>query len=45
MFLDKRGQRERAKNKKKVTKKGILITALLVIAIVGASFIVYLIPQ
>jgi flagellar basal body-associated protein FliL len=43
--LDKRGQRDGAKNKKKVTKKGILITALLVTAIVGASFLVYLIPQ
>lgn len=40
-----REQREGAKNKKKVTKKGILITALLVTAIVGASFLVYFIPQ
>jgi hypothetical protein len=45
VFLDKREQREGVKNKKKVTKKGILITALLVAAIVGASFLVYLIPQ
>jgi hypothetical protein len=30
--------------KKKVTKKGIIITALIVIGIVGASFIVYLVP-
>ncbi|MDW0314848.1 MAG: hypothetical protein QN716_05690 [Nitrososphaeraceae archaeon] len=43
--MDKREQREGVKNKKKVTKKGILITALLVTAIVGASFLVYLIPQ
>lgn len=42
MFLDKR---EAVKNKKKVTKKGILITALIVTGIVGASFLVYLIPQ
>jgi hypothetical protein len=33
------------KNKKKITKKGILLTALIVAGIVGASFIVYLIPQ
>jgi hypothetical protein len=45
VFLVKRGQREGGKNKKKVTKKGILITALLVTAMVGASFLVYLIPQ
>jgi hypothetical protein len=45
VFLDKREQREGVKNKKKVTKKGIWITALLVTAIVGASFLVYLIPQ
>jgi hypothetical protein len=45
VFLDKKEQREGVKNKKKVTKKGILITALLVTAIVGASFLVYLIPQ
>jgi hypothetical protein len=30
--------------KKKVTKKGIIITALIVIGIVAASFIVYLVP-
>jgi hypothetical protein len=32
------------KNKKKATTKGILITALIVAGIVGASFLVYLIP-
>ncbi|HZD82748.1 MAG TPA: hypothetical protein VE076_07730 [Nitrososphaeraceae archaeon] len=31
-------------NKKRVTKKGILLTALIVAAIIGASFIVYVIP-
>jgi hypothetical protein len=36
---------EATKNKKKITKKGILLTALIVAGIVGASFIVYLIPQ
>jgi hypothetical protein len=30
---------------KKVSKKGILLTALIVAGIVGASFLVYLIPQ
>jgi hypothetical protein len=38
-------RREITKNKKKITKKGILLTALIVAGIVGASFIVYLIPQ
>jgi hypothetical protein len=33
------------KAKKKATRKGILITALIVAGIVGASFLVYLIPQ
>jgi hypothetical protein len=37
-------RREAIKNKKKITKKGILLTALIVAGIVGASFIVYLIP-
>jgi len=32
------------KNKKKATRKGILITALIVAGVVGASFLVYLIP-
>jgi hypothetical protein len=32
------------KTKKKATRKGILITALIVAGIVGASFLVYLIP-
>ena len=30
--------------RRKTTKKGIIITALIVIAIVGASFIVYFVP-
>ena len=30
--------------KKRVSKKGILVTALIVAGIIGASFIVYLIP-
>lgn len=30
--------------RRKTTKKGIIITALIVAAIVGASFIVYFIP-
>jgi len=33
------------KSKKKVSKKGILLTVLIVAGIVGASFLVYLIPQ
>jgi hypothetical protein len=33
------------KSKKKASKKGILLTALIVAGIVGASFLVYLIPQ
>ena len=36
------GQKKETKNK--ITKKGIVITALIVIGIVGASFIVYLVP-
>ena len=31
-------------NKKRTTKKGILITILIVVSIVAASFLVYLIP-
>ncbi|MGH9972550.1 MAG: hypothetical protein ACRD93_01485 [Nitrososphaeraceae archaeon] len=31
-------------NKKRVTKKGIIITIIIVAAVVGASFLVYLIP-
>lgn len=30
--------------KRKATKKGIALTAIIVIAIVGASFLVYFIP-
>ena len=30
--------------RRKTTKKGIIITAVIVTAIIGASFIVYLIP-
>jgi hypothetical protein len=30
--------------KKRVSKKGILVTALIVAGIIGASFIVYFIP-
>jgi hypothetical protein len=30
--------------KHKITKKGIVLTALIVIGVVGASFIVYLVP-
>ena len=37
--------RETMKTKTKTTRKGIIITALIVAAIVGASFLVYLIPQ
>jgi hypothetical protein len=33
------------RSKKKVTKKGILITALLVAGIIGASFLVYIVPR
>lgn len=36
--VDRHGKRRRT------TKKGIIITAVIVIAVVGASFIVYLIP-
>jgi hypothetical protein len=32
-------------SKKKVTKKGILLTALIVAGIIGASFLVYIVPQ
>jgi flagellar basal body-associated protein FliL len=38
-------KREDTKDKKKVSKKGILLTALIVAGIVGASFLVYFIPQ
>ena len=31
-------------NKKRVSKKGILLTALIVAGIIGTSFIVYFIP-
>jgi hypothetical protein len=30
--------------KNKVTKKGIILTALIIVGIVGASFIVYFVP-
>ena len=36
---------ERVPKSRKVSKKGILLTALIVAGIVGASFLVYLIPQ
>jgi hypothetical protein len=32
------------RSKRKITKKGILITALIVAGIIGASFLIYLIP-
>jgi len=32
------------RNKKRITKKGILLTVLLVGGVIGASFLVYLIP-
>jgi hypothetical protein len=32
------------RGKRKITKKGILITALIVAGIIGASFLIYLIP-
>ena len=35
---------KKTETKNKITKKGIVITALIVIGIVGASFIVYLVP-
>jgi hypothetical protein len=35
---------KKTETKNKLTKKGIVITALIVIGIVGASFIVYLVP-
>jgi preprotein translocase subunit SecE len=34
----------RNKETKKITKKGIIITTLIVIGIVASSFIVYLVP-
>jgi len=40
-----RGNNSNNKSKKKVTKKGILLTALLVAGIIGASFLVYLVPR
>ena len=39
------GNNSNNKGKKKVTKKGILLTALLVAGIIGASFLVYLVPR
>jgi hypothetical protein len=39
------GNNSNNKSKKKVTKKGILLTALLVAGIIGASFLVYLVPK
>ncbi len=42
MYLSKR---EATRSKKKTTKKGILVTAIIIVGIVGASFLVYLIPQ
>jgi hypothetical protein len=33
-----------SRGKRKITKKGILITALIVAGIIGASFLIYLIP-
>ncbi|MGA7043911.1 MAG: hypothetical protein WCF03_14955 [Nitrososphaeraceae archaeon] len=39
------GNNSNNKSKKKVTKKGILLTALLVAGIIGASFLVYLVPR
>jgi hypothetical protein len=30
--------------KKKITKKGIIITIFIIVGIIGASFIVYLVP-
>jgi hypothetical protein len=35
----------RVSKSKKLSKKGILLTALIVAGIVGASFLVYFIPQ
>jgi hypothetical protein len=32
-------------SKRKITKKGLLITVLIAAGIIGASFLVYLIPQ
>ncbi|HJT48317.1 MAG TPA: hypothetical protein VJ729_09040 [Nitrososphaeraceae archaeon] len=32
------------RNKKRITKKGIVLTVLIVGGVVGASFLVYLIP-
>ncbi|MFL6341704.1 MAG: hypothetical protein ACJ71P_20240 [Nitrososphaeraceae archaeon] len=32
------------RNKKRITKKGIILTILLVAGVIGASFLVYLIP-
>ncbi|MFL6327643.1 MAG: hypothetical protein ACJ71M_13365 [Nitrososphaeraceae archaeon] len=33
------------RNKKRITKKGIILTILLVAGVIGASFLVYLIPE
>ncbi|HZD81639.1 MAG TPA: hypothetical protein VE076_02075 [Nitrososphaeraceae archaeon] len=35
----------RINSKRKITKKGVLITVLIAAGIIGASFLVYLIPQ
>ena len=35
---------KKIETKNKITKKGIVLTALIVIGIVGASFIIYLVP-
>ncbi len=35
---------KKTETKNKITKKGIVLTALIVIGIVGASFIIYLVP-
>jgi hypothetical protein len=35
---------KKTETKNKITKKGMVLTTLIVIGIVGASFIVYLVP-
>jgi hypothetical protein len=32
------------KNKKRMTKKGLIITILILVGIIGTSFLVYLVP-
>jgi hypothetical protein len=32
------------KNKKRITKKGIILTILILAGVIGASFLVYLLP-